>query len=139
MNTKEEHLLAALENLLRIRHECSRTIRSENDLPEMTVRQTAYLRVIDREGAITFGRLAEVTGTSRPTVTEMIDRCARMACVVRERSPEDGRIHYVRLTERGRVAARAERAALARTIERMMNSLDDQETEHLIALLAKLR
>jgi DNA-binding MarR family transcriptional regulator len=139
MTGKEEHLLAALENLLRIRHECSRTIHSECGLPEMTMKQTAYLRVIDGEGAITFSRLAEVTGTSKPTVTEMIDRCVRMACVVRERSPDDGRIHYVRLTERGRAAARAERAALCRTIERMMNSLDDQETERLIELLGKLR
>ena len=139
MKAREEHLFEAVENLLNIRNECSCTIVSECGLSDMTVRQVAYLKVIDDEGEITFSRLAEVTRTSKPTVTEMINRCARMACVYRERCPDDGRIQYIRLTEKGRTIAQAERTALRRTIERMMNSLDDRETDLLIELLSKVR
>jgi DNA-binding MarR family transcriptional regulator len=139
MTERERHLLDAVENLIRIQRECSCAIVSECGLPDLTVRQVTYLKMIDEQGEVSFSRLAEITGTSKPTVTEMINRCARMACVYRERSADDGRIQYIRLTEKGRTVARAERAAVRRTIERMMNSLDDQEMDRLVELLGKVR
>jgi DNA-binding MarR family transcriptional regulator len=139
MKDREEHLARAVGHLIGIRNECSCTIVSECGLSDITVRQVAYLKVIDDEGEITFSRLAEVTRTSKPTVTEMINRCARMACVYRERCPDDGRIQYIRLTEKGRTIAQAERTALRQTIERMMNSLDEQEMDRLIEILGKVR
>lgn len=139
MNGKTAALLAAMENLLRIRNECSSAVHSECGLSELTVKQVSYLRLIDEQGEITFSRLAEVTGTTKPTVTEMINRCTSMACVYRERSPDDGRTQFIRLTEKGRTIARAERIALVRMIERMVASLDDQETDRLVELLAKVR
>ena len=69
----------------------------------------------------------------------MVNRCVRMECAYRERCPEDGRIQYIRLTEKGRAIAQAEDAALRRTIERMMNALDDREVELLIGILEKVR
>ncbi len=139
MKDREEHLFEAVESLLTIKNECSCTIVSECGLPDMTVKQVAYLKVIDKEGEITFSRLAELTRTSKPTVTEMINRCVRMECAYRERCPDDGRIQYIRLTEKGRAIAQAEQAALRRTIERMMNSLDDREMDLLIGILEKIR
>ena len=139
MKAREEHLFEAVENLLSIKNECSCTIVSECGLPDMTVKQVSYLKVIAEQGEITFSRLAELTRTSKPTVTEMINRCVRMECAYRERCPDDGRIQYIRLTEKGRAIAQAEQAALRRTIARMMNSLDDQEMDLLIGILEKIR
>jgi DNA-binding MarR family transcriptional regulator len=139
MMENEEQLCEVFENLIRIKNECSCSIFSECGLSDITVRQVAYLKVIDEEEEITFSRLAEVTRTSKPTVTEMVNRCARMACVYRERCPEDGRIQYIRLTEKGRTIAQAERTALRQTIERMMTSLDEQEMDRLIEILGKVR
>jgi len=139
MTAREEHLFAVLDNLLRIRNECSCSVFSECGLSEMTVKQIAYLRLIDAEGDVTFSRLAEITKNSKPTITEMINKCARMECVYRERSPEDGRITYIRLTERGQAIAQAEQVALRRVIERMMNSLDEREQELLMEILKKVR
>ena len=139
MKDREEHLARAVGHLIGIRNECSCTIVSECGLPDVTVKQAAYLRMIDEHGDITFSRLAEITRTSKPTVTEMINRCVGMECAYRERCPDDGRIQYIRLTEKGRAIARAERTALRRTIERMMNSLDDRETDLLIEILGKVR
>lgn len=139
MTDPEEELYQALWNLFRIRNECSCSVFSECGHSDMTVKQIAYLKVIDEQGEITFSRLAEMTGTSKPTVTEMINRCARMACVYRERCPDDGRIQYIRLTEKGRMIAQAEQAALRRVIGRMMESLDEHETDLLIGILQKVR
>jgi DNA-binding MarR family transcriptional regulator len=139
MKEREEHLFEAVENLLSIKHECSCTIVSECGLPDMTVKQVAYLKVIAEQGEITFSRLAELTRTSKPTITEMINRCVRMDCAYRERCPDDGRIQYIRLTEKGRAIAEAEQAALRRTIERMMSALDEEEMDLLIGILEKIR
>ena len=139
MKECEEDLLEVLENLLRIRNECSCTIFSECGLSDMTVKQIAYLKTIDGEGEVTFSRLAEITRNSKPTITEMINRFVRMECVYRERCPEDGRILYIRLTEKGQKIAQAEQAALRRVIERMMDSLDEHERDLLVEILQKVR
>ena len=127
------------ENLLKMKNECSCSIFSECGLSDMTVKQIAYLKVIDQEGEVTFSRLAEITRTSKPTVTEMINKCVRMECVYREQCPDDGRIQYIRLTYKGRMIAQAEQAALRRMIGRMINSLDEHDRALLIEILGKVR
>jgi DNA-binding MarR family transcriptional regulator len=139
MKDMEEQLFSAFENILRMKHECSCSIFSECGLSDMTVKQIAYLRVINEQGEVTFSRLAEITKTSKPTVTEMINKCARLECVYREQCPDDGRIQYIRLTDKGRMIAEAEQAALRRMIERMMNSLDEHEQALLLEILGKVR
>jgi len=135
----EEDLFTVFQHLFRIADECSCSVFSECGLSDMTVRQVAYLKTIDRQGEITFSRLAELTRTSKPTVTEMINKCARMECVYRERSPDDGRIQYIRLTDKGRAIAQAEEAAMHRVIRRMMESLDANDRDLLVAILQKVR
>jgi DNA-binding MarR family transcriptional regulator len=139
MKDMEEHLIAVFENLLKMKNECSCSIFSECGLSDMTVKQIAYLKVIDQQGEVTFSRLAEITRTSKPTVTEMINKCVRMECVYREQCPDDGRIQYIRLTDKGRMIAQAEQAALRRMIGRMINSLDEQDRALLIEILGKVR
>ncbi|KAF5064001.1 MarR family protein [anaerobic digester metagenome] len=139
MAKREEILVDAVENLLRIRNECSCVVFGECGHADLTVKQVACLKLIDREGDITFSRLAEITRTSPPTVTEMVNRCARMECVYRERSPDDRRVQYIRLTEKGRQIARAERTALTQLVERMVRSLDHRELDLLVEILEKVR
>ncbi len=78
---------------------------------------------------VTFSRLAEITRNSKPTITEMINKFVRMECVYREQCPDDGRILYIRLTDKGKKIAQAERYALRRVIEQMVNSLDEHEMD----------
>lgn len=139
MMEREEHLLELFDNLIRIKNECSCTIFSECGLSDMTVKQIAYLKIIDEQGDVTFSRLAEITRNSKPTITEMINRFVRMECVYRERCPDDGRILYIRLTEKGQKIAHAENCSLHRVIERMMNSLDEHELDLLSEILQKVR
>jgi DNA-binding MarR family transcriptional regulator len=62
-----------------------------------------------------------------------------MECVYRERCPDDGRILYIRLTDKGKKIAQAEHNALRRVIEQMVNSLDEHEMDLLIEILQKVR
>jgi DNA-binding MarR family transcriptional regulator len=139
MVDREEHLFEVIENLLRLKNECSCTIFSECGLSDLTVRQIAYLKAIAEQDEVTFSRLAEITNNSKPTITEMINKFVRMECVYREPCPDDGRILYIRLTDKGQKIAKADHNALRRVIERMMNSLDEDETDLLIGILQKVR
>jgi len=139
MMEREEHLLEVFENMLRIRNEYSCSILSECGLPDLTVKQITYLKVIDEQGEVTFSRLAEITRNSKPTITEMINRFVRMQCVYREQCPDDGRILYIRLTDKGEKIAKAEHEALRRVIERMMETLDEHEMDLLIGIMQKVR
>jgi DNA-binding MarR family transcriptional regulator len=135
----QEHLLEAFENLIRIRNECSLTIFSECGLSDMTVKQIAYLKTIDEQGEVTFSRLAEITRNSKPTITEMINKFVRMQCVYRERCPEDGRILYIRLTEKGQKIAKAEHNAMRQVVERMIDALNEHDRDLLVEILQKVR
>src|SRR5271157_1801441 len=96
----QEQLFEEFEKLARIRDECSCRIFSECGLSDMTVRQIAYLRMIDEQGDVTFSRLAEVTNTSKPTLTEMINPLMRRECAYRQACPDYGLIMYSHLTEK---------------------------------------
>jgi DNA-binding MarR family transcriptional regulator len=139
MMERDNHLLEVLEHLLMMKNECSCSIFSECGLSEMTVKQISYLKVIDEQGDVTFSRLAEITKNSKPTITEMVNKFVRMECVYREPCRDDGRILYVRLTDKGKRIANAEEAALRRLIERMIDSLDEHELDLLVGILEKVR
>ncbi|WP_292365902.1 MULTISPECIES: MarR family winged helix-turn-helix transcriptional regulator [unclassified Methanoculleus] len=138
MAARHEHLFEVFDRLIAIKNECSSEIISECGLSEMTAKQVAYLKVIDEHGDVTFSSLAEITRNSKPTVTEMVDRFVRMECAYRQKSPDDGRVTYIRLTEKGRMLANAERNALNRMIERMVRTLDENEVDLLVEILRKV-
>ena len=139
MMERDEHLREVLNHLLMMKNECSCSIFSECGLSDMTVKQIAYLKVIDEQVDVTFSRFAEITKNSKPTITEMVNRFVRMECVYREPCRNDGRILYIRLTDKGKKIAQAEQAALCRVIERMIDSLDERELDLLIGILQKVR
>jgi len=139
MIEKKEHLFIVFENLIKIKSECSCEIFSECGLSDITVKQIGYLKVIDEYEEVTFSRLAKITKNSKPTITEMINKFAKMECVYREKSPDDGRIYYIRLTEKGQMIARAEHKALMKLIEKIAESLDENEMYTLIKILEKVR
>lgn len=139
MMERDEHLLEVLEHLLMMKNECSCSIFSECGLSDMTMKQIAYLKAIDEQGDVSFSRLAEITKNSKPTITEMVNKFVRMECVYREPCRDDGRILYIRLTDKGKRIANAEEAALRRIIERMIDSLDEHELDLLVGILEKVR
>ena len=138
MSARVEHLVESFGRLMVIKNECSSEIFSECGLTDLTVTQIAYLKAIDEHHDVTFSRLAEITRTSKPTVTEMVNRFVRMECAYRQKCPDDGRVTYIRLTERGRMIANAEQNALHRMIERIVRALDENEVDLLLEILKKV-
>lgn len=138
MTDRKEHLYVVFENLLKIKNGCSCEVFSECGLSDITVKQVGYLKTIDEHGEVTFSGLAKITRNSKPTITEIINKFVRMECVYRDRCPDDGRIYYIRLTEKGQMIARSEKHALLKMIEKMADSLDEDEMDTLIQILSKM-
>ncbi|MBT0732566.1 winged helix-turn-helix transcriptional regulator [Methanoculleus bourgensis] len=138
MPARVEHLFEVFDRLIAIKNECSSEIISECGLADITVKQIAYLKAINEHHDVTFSRLAEITRNSKPTITEMVNRFVRMECAYRQKCPDDGRVTYIRLTEKGRMIANAEQNALHRMIERIVRALDENEVDLLLEILKKV-
>lgn len=125
--------------MIRIKSECSCNILSECGVSDITLKQIGYLKIIDKNDDVTFSRLARLTKNSKPTITETINKFAKMECVYREKSTDDGRIFYIRLTEKGQKIANAEEKALLKVIEKIADSLNEKEIDILIEILKKVK
>jgi DNA-binding MarR family transcriptional regulator len=139
MISKKEHLFTVFDNLMKIKGKCSCEILSGCGLSYITVKQIGYLRAIDGHEEVTFSKLAKITKNSKPTITEMINKFVKFECVYREKCPDDGRVIYIRLTEKGQMIARSEENSLMKVIEKMVDLFDEREIGTLIEILEKLR
>jgi DNA-binding MarR family transcriptional regulator len=139
MTGNNEHLFLIFENLFKIKSECSSEILCGCGLPDITLKQIGYLKIIDMHGEITFSKLAEVTRNSKPTISEMINNFIRMECVYKKRSPSDGRVFHICLTEKGQTICRCEQKALFQLTEKVTYSLTDDELKTLVSILEKVK
>ncbi len=134
MSDKREELLKAYQNLMTIKGECRSKVFGMYSIAEMTVKQINYLKIIDNYDNMTFSKLAEITKITKPSVTELINKLQGLGCIYKEKCAEDGRVSYIRLTEKGINIARHESTAVKNLIDRMMKSLNNEEVNELIKI-----
>lgn len=138
MVCKKHELYQAYMKLLEIGSQCSNTISCECQMNELTRKQVYYLRIIDENNEMTFSKLADFTSNSKPTITEMINKFISWDCVYKEKSEMDKRVCYIRLTPKGKRIARAQELTQFKLIERIEDSLSEDEINMLIIILNKL-
>jgi DNA-binding MarR family transcriptional regulator len=136
MTCKKNELYRAYQKLLQLEAELQQ--KETCQAQDITIKQVYYLRIIDKNYRVTFSQLAQETCNSKPTITEVINKFISMDCVYRERSPEDGRVFFIYLTPKGKAIARAEERTQIRCVEKISNSLTDEELEQFITLLNKI-
>ena len=134
MSDKRQELLKAYWNLMTIKGECKAKVFGMYSIAEMTVKQINYLKIIDNYDNMTFSQLAEITKITKPSVTDLISKLQRVDCIYKEKCSEDGRVSYIRLTEKGINIARHENTAVENLIDRMMKSLNNEEVNKLIEI-----
>jgi DNA-binding MarR family transcriptional regulator len=134
MSDKREELLKAYQNLMTINGECRSEVFGKYSIAEMTVKQINYLKIIDNYDNMTFSKLAEITKITKPSVTDLINKLQGLGCIYKEKCAEDGRVSYIRLTEKGINIARHESTAVNNLIDRMMKSLNNEEVKELIKI-----
>lgn len=138
MTCKKNELYEAYHKLLKLDAALHKNETCQCHADDFTSKQKYYLKIIDQNYRVTFSQLAQETRNSKPTITELISKFISMGCVYRERSPEDGRVYFIYLTQKGKSIARSEERSQIQLIEHIKSSLTDDELDQLITLLNKI-
>ena len=138
MSDRREELLEAYQNLMTINGECRLKVFGRYSIAEMTVKQINYLKIIDKHDNMTFSQLAEIAKITKPSVTDLINKLQGLGCIYKEKCAGDGRVSYIRLTEKGINIARHEKTAIENLIDRLMKSLNSDEVNKLIKIFNKV-
>lgn len=124
---------------MELKGECSCKLTNELNMSELTLRQIEYIKKIGKYEYITITGLAEILDLSKPSITQMIKKFINLDCVYKSQCLEDGRVQYIYLTERGKYIAGFEDLEIKRLVERILERLDEDETNVLINILIKIK
>lgn len=75
----------------------SRELEAEHDL---TAKQYALLRAVERSDDITTTNLTELLGKAQPAITQMLNRLEKNGYITREVNPQDKRKRELKLTKK---------------------------------------
>jgi MarR family transcriptional regulator, organic hydroperoxide resistance regulator len=105
---------------------------------DLTGPQLTVLKLLEQFGDLSLSGLSERIRAQNSTVTGIIDRMEREGLVVRERSKEDRRVVYIRLTTKGRDVARDIPVEPMEIFRGALDSLTAEEMRTLLRIMTKL-
>jgi len=135
---RNEKLSRGLGRLMKLKGSCYMSVMDDFDLSEMSLRQLDYLKKFNCSQGMTTSHLAEVLDLSKPTVTEMVKKFMKMDLVYKQGCPADGRVYYVKLTEKGQAIADLEMKTWAYMASKLSSKLNDEDLDTLILILEKI-
>lgn len=86
----------------------------------------------------TISELSEIMKITLPSVTLAINKLVKKGYVTKTRSEEDGRVIFVKLTDRSKKVARVHRHFHRRMVEAVIKDLTDEEFKAMVSGLVKL-
>lgn len=95
--------------------------------------------VLEREGAVSGGRLAEATGLTSGAITIAVDRLERAGMALRLADPADRRRVLVELTHEARKRARRFCLGHAELAEQLYRRYNEQQLELLLEFVRESR
>lgn len=106
---------------------------------EFSVTEVRVLGEISRNEQVTAQMLSNYLDLDKSYLSRLIRKLETADLIVREKSPEDGRKLYLRLTEQGIVLNQELDARANERIAQQFSSLDETQTEHLIGAMREIR
>lgn len=106
---------------------------------EFSVTEVRVLGEISRNEKVTAQMLSNYLDLDKSYLSRLIRKLETADLIVREKSPEDGRKLYLRLTEQGIVLNQELDARANERIAQQFSSLDETQTEHLIGAMREIR
>lgn len=137
MNRREK-LTKSISNLLKLKGKCYMHVIDGLEMSEMSIKQINYLKKFKSSECITTSSLAESLDLSKPTITELVKKFIKMGCVYKLSCPEDGRVHYLKLTDKGLKIANVEQLTTDYLAKQLENKLSDEDIETLIKIFDKI-
>jgi DNA-binding MarR family transcriptional regulator len=105
---------------------------------DLTISQFTVLCALEHTEDVSQTGLVEMTGIDRSTLAEMIRRMLERGLITKERTEDDLRAYAVSITQAGRKALRAGRAAADRAEKVLLETLPPIERPRFIKQLAAI-
>lgn len=110
----------------------------EFGMSEMKIKDFTYLDLISNNKNLTTTTMANILKITKPSVTEIINKLIKQKFVYKEPSAEDGRVFYIKLTEKGDKIANFEYYRSLKQIEGLKHLLSKDEILSMINILNKV-
>jgi DNA-binding MarR family transcriptional regulator len=137
MASKKE-LSEGIAKLLKLKGQCYMNLIDDLDISDMTLKQINYLKAMNSSCGVTTSQLADELDLSKPTVTEMVKKFKKMDCVYKQSCPADGRVYYLKLTEKGEKIANVESMSMEFLAGKLIGTLSEEDIETLVSILNKI-
>lgn len=127
-----------LEAILYLYTESRRITKELARRADLTGPQLTVVKLLEQIGDLSLSELSERIRAQNSTVTGIIDRMEREGLVTRERSKEDRRVVYIRLTAKGLELARGIPVEPMEIFRSALETLSPQETRDLMRIMTKV-
>lgn len=127
-----------LEAILYLYTESRRITKELAKRADLTGPQLTVVKLLEAFGDLSLSELSDKIRAQNSTVTGIIDRMERESLVTRERSKEDRRVVYIRLTAKGRDLAREIPVEPMEIFKNALETLSAQEMKDLLRIMTKV-
>ena len=127
-----------LETIIYLYTESRRITKELARRAELTGPQLTVVKMLEQIGDLSLSELSERIRAQNSTVTGIIDRMERENLVTRERSKEDRRVVFIRLTAKGRKLAEEIPVEPMEIFRSALESLTATEVRDLLRILGKV-
>jgi DNA-binding MarR family transcriptional regulator len=127
-----------LEAIIYLYTESRRITKELARRADLTGPQLTVVKILEQIGDLSLSELSERIRAQNSTVTGIIDRMEREGLVTRERSNEDRRVVYIRLSPKGRRLANEIPVEPMEIFRSALESLTSSETKELVKILGKI-
>jgi DNA-binding MarR family transcriptional regulator len=127
-----------LEAIIYLYTESRRLTKELARRADLTGPQLTVVKMLEQIGDLSLSELSERIRAQNSTVTGIIDRMERENLVTRERSKEDRRVVYIRLTAKGRRLAEDIPIEPWEIFRGALESLSASEVRDLVKILGKV-
>jgi DNA-binding MarR family transcriptional regulator len=110
----------------------------EQGLGALSTTQFQALSILREAEPVTAMTMAQRLRIAPPTATRALDSLERQQLVFKERDPQDRRIVWLRLTDRGKNALRKEREHQVDWMANLLDALTEDEQARFLDLLYKI-
>ena len=125
--------------LSKLKCECSINELEHLRIEDLTIKQLKYLQVIYETNLLTISKLAKKLDISKPSATLMIKKFEKLEYIYKVSCVKDGRIQYIKLTEKGKKIATVEEYKNEMLVNYLLTNLDSEDIDMLISILWKLK
>ena len=135
---KEQVVLDTVEMISQLMGELESKAFDMEGFSDITMNQMLYLETIAVLEQPTFGDIAEHLEVTRPSVSIIVKKLINLGYIKKEQSPDDGRVFYLHLTDKGIRFNELHTEVHKILAQRITENLNAEEIDSLAGLLTKI-